>query len=130
MPETISQTADSQPRLITQPNDEYCYSYRHQHPLVACVRLGERVTMETLGTFTGRVISDDCPVSECCPPPYDIDPLRVNIYAIEPDRDFAVTATIKHFVGLVCYWAWLARCGWATWWSPMTRWSPGSHENT
>lgn len=116
MPEAQPQTDRAETKLIRQPGDDYVYTYSHQHEPVARVAPGERVTLVTLDAFANRVTADDHRVSEKCPPPYNIDPLtgplwiegaeagdalRVHIHDIVPDRDFAVTATIKNFGGLV-----------------------------
>jgi acetamidase/formamidase len=100
------------PREITQPGD-YSYVFSRELPPIATVTPGETVTVHTEDAFTGRIrgpadlpsVVLDRRLNPQTGPLYvegaePGDTLVVRIDAIEPTRDWAVSAFVPFFGGL------------------------------
>ena len=114
MPRTAPATPPAKAlREIRQPGP-YAYTYSPFHEPIARVEQGETVIVHTLDAFENRLNSPADKASVLCNFPYvnpqtgplyvegaePGDTLAVKIHAIEPARDFAVTALIPNFGGL------------------------------
>lgn len=104
-----------QSQTIRQPKAEYVYTLGAGHPPIARVECGKSFVVETIDAFEGRLRSKHDLYTARCPGPPRANPqtgpiyvegaepgdtLVVQIEAIEPSEDFAVTALIPHFGGL------------------------------
>ncbi|MGF1483484.1 MAG: acetamidase/formamidase family protein [Opitutales bacterium] len=102
-------------RTFHQPEDRYCYTLSHAHPPIATVQPGERFKVRTIDAFHDALESDDdlpaahtpgYPYVNPLTGPFEVegahkgDALAVTIHAIEPTRDYAVTALVKDFGAL------------------------------
>ena len=101
------------PRVIRQPGD-YCYTYSPFYTPIAEVDDGETVVVHTLDAFENKLNTPADKASELCNYPFvnpqtgpifvrgaePGDTLAVEIHAIEPDREYAVTSLIPGFGGL------------------------------
>jgi amidase len=101
-------------REIKQPGS-YAYTYSPFHKPIATVKQGETVTVHTLDAFENKLCGPRDLCTEKCHFPFvnpqtgplfiegaePGDALAVKIHSIEPTRDYAVTALIPGFGGLV-----------------------------
>jgi acetamidase/formamidase len=104
----------SAPRVIRQPG-AYAYTYTPHLKPIARVKPGEVVTIHTADAFENKLRTSCDKCSEKCRFPFvnpqtgplhivgakPGDTLAVKIHDITPDRDYAVTALIPGFGGLV-----------------------------